>query len=359
MGDANMGSPEFGTGQDGNRGKGGKTLGFTPRGVAPQPELPIDTFPGRTAPEARPEPRKKGIGKGIRNAIIAGAALTTLGGAGYVAYQEIPEVHRLVDDRIPGTPIEEKFPIKLEQSLFTPVSETEMGNLWKNTKTLDLEKHTFTIGFPVDQATIDKSPNLRMNHEFDTFTLTPDQAEKLQKQGFKTDTQISGFPKDAKIYYRYDATKFDASIIKITIAGEIQGEGSNSFEPAYTTYRVILRDKQTGKQYEGGIDVLYGKPLVNPAPFPTDHHPVYEDGTPIKPDEPIVQLTTDLQDWDGRTGYPLPGQKGQVVIASVGGGYASIGDAISDAQKGIFNPDYYLTTSFLTNPNTNTIATKQ
>ena len=64
--------------------------------------------PGRTAPETRPEPKKKGgVGKGVRNAIIAGAALTTLGGAVIETVPQLREaVHRSIGLRggeVPST----------------------------------------------------------------------------------------------------------------------------------------------------------------------------------------------------------------------------------------------------------------
>lgn len=283
----------------------------------------------------------------------------------------IPAIHEQVNssvadwwksigDSIGAPSFEEKFPILLTKENFSPVSKEEERKLWESTKTVDLENHTFTIGFPVDQTTIDNSPNLRMNSYFDQNLVGGSPAlirvlEKLKEQGYKNVSQLSGFPKDAQIYYRYDSTMFDASIIKIAIAGEIEG---GTFNPAYTNYRIILKDKRTGQIYEGGISVLYGKVLVDPAPYPKDHHPTYEDGTPIRPDQPIVQLTTDLQDWDGK-GQVLPGQKGQIVIDSTGGGWNSLGEAISNAQNGIYNPENFFTTSFLAIPDTNTIATIQ
>lgn len=369
-----MRSHEFERGQDVNRGKGGTTHGFAMKDVgAPPPELPgidpgIGKVIGPTKAEAKAANAREYAPTGLARVLAelaenwkatAAVGVTLAAGGAVLAHKTIPAVQRGVNtlgdsvaewfrDRIPGEPIEKKFPIKLDQSSFTPVTPEEEKRLWENTKTVDLEKHTFTIGFPAPQTIIDRSPDLRMNQEFNTYTFTPAEVEKLQKQGFKTDTQISGlYLKGDKFNLDYDSTKFDASIIEITTAGQLQGEGSNSFNPAYTTYRVIYRDKQTGRQYSGAISVLYGRPLVNAAPFPTDHHPVYEDGTPIKPDTQLAEFTTDLLDWDGKTGQVLPEQKGQVIIGSIGGGFASISDAIADAQKGIYNPDAYFTTSFL------------
>lgn len=311
------------------------------KNMARQERIGQRTFGIETSQEAptllRPKTEKSLIQKLVNNLalriVLAGGALTY---TGYAAYYEIPAVHERLNSLgsglaerwnsfFGGQTTEESFSIVLPQNGFTPVTPEEKQKLWQNTKTVDLENHTFTIGFPVDQKTIDKSPNLEINSYFDPSLIIGPPSfmqviEKLKEQGFKNVTQLSGLPKDTQIYYRYDPTRFDASIIAIGIAGVTQGEGSNSFTPAYTNLRVILRDKQSGRNYESTISVLYGKFLITPASYPKDHHPVYEDGTPIKPDEPILQLTTDLQDWDGKTGRPLPGQRGQMTHSAIAGG---------------------------------------
>ncbi len=229
-----------------------------------------------------------------------------------------------------GQTIEQKFPIVLPQNSFTPVTNDEKQKLWENTKTVDTSSHTFTQGFPVSQATIDQSPNLRMNSYFEPGLFAGVDTTTLQQKGIKNVTQFSGLPKDAAVHYDYDFTKFDASMIAIGIAGVKQGEGTNSFTPAYTNYLMILKDKQNGDQFSQTFSVLYGKPLIEPALYPKETRPVYENGTPIKSEDAIEELTTDLQDWDGKN-QALPGQKGQIVygnITPLNGGLDSSGNII-------------------------------
>lgn len=266
-----------------------------------------------------------------KNPVFKAAAGTVVVAGGVTAaYQAIPAIHQSVDslgqaaaerwNSMAGQEtFEERFPIVLSQENFTLVTPEEEKELWKNTKTVDLENHTFTLGFPASQAVIDQSPNLRMNSYFEPALFAGVDTSTLQQEGLENVNQLSGFPKDAPIGLNYNP-EFDASIIEIGIAGVKQGDGANSFTPAYTNYRIIFRDRQTGKEYEQSISILYAKPLIDAAKYPKNHHPTYADGSPIKPGMPFVQLTTDLQDWDGITGQVLPGQKGQVMLDAIAGG---------------------------------------
>lgn len=301
-----------------------------------------DTRGGRTAnaPDARSQDRTDKIQGSNKHTVlkIVGAvgALIAIEGIGAVTTELLNDKPAMVENipadlmwpmnllkhdsmKPPQSSWEKKFPIVLSPDKFTPVTPEAEKLLWQNTKTVDLENHTFTIGFPADKGTIDRSPNLRMNTYFEPTLfagIDTSKLQQLQQEGIKNVTQLSGYSKGAQIGFNYDATRFQASIIAIGIAGIKQGE----FIPAYTNYRVILREKKpSGRSFEGTISVLYGKPLKDAAPYPEKHHPVYEDGTPIESGESILELTTDLQDWDGKN-QVLHGQGGQVMYAAIAGG---------------------------------------
>jgi len=275
-----------------------------------------------SAPDNSPKVKKPLMQKLAGNPAVRiglGGAVATVGG--YGLYQ-VPAIHQGVDTLLSGVSDywksltgqespEKLFPIKLDQSSFTPVSAAEEEDLWKNTKTVDLDNHTFTIGFPVDQETIDQSPNLRMNAYFEPKLYSGGvDVAKLEKEGIKNVVQLSGLPKDYKACYKYDQTKFQVSAIPIGIAKGIDGQDSSASE--YTAFRLLIKNRQTGKNFETNIEGLYAKPLIKLVPYP-NHHPVYEDGTPIDPDTPIFQLTTDLQDAKG----VVPGERGQVVFQAI------------------------------------------
>lgn len=226
--------------------------------------------------------------------------------------------------------------IELGPSSFTTVTSEEQSYLWHSTKTVNLDSKEFVLGFPVNKATLDKNPNIRIHSYFERRLIggTEEQKDELEKAGLTNITQLSGFAKGTPVYYDYDSSKFDASIITIATYGENKG----GFYPAYTTYRILIREKTTGKNFETPFSILHGKSLVASAPFPKDHRPVFEDGTPISPDRPISELTTDSQDWDG-VGQVLPGEAGQIVIHDVGGGIDP------NTSKGIILRSIFLQTS--------------
>lgn len=251
----------------------------------------------------------------VGTGLAAAAALTAAAYAMPAIHEEVnsnvADWWKSIGDFSRAPTFEERFPIVLPKEGFTPITKDEEQELWKNTKTVDLENHTFTIGFPVDQATIDKSPNLRMSKEFDVL-LPPIEKNKLEQEGVKNLDTVSGLPNGAEYRVIYDDAQFDVSVILLAVANVTQGESSNSFTPAYTNYRLLFKDKETGViSLQGGVSGLLAKPLISTKPYPKNIHPVYEDGTPIKSGASIMKLTTDLQDWDGKTGQLLPGQKGQ------------------------------------------------
>ena len=209
--------------------------------------------------------------------------------------------------------------IKLTPSSFTPVTPEEEKELWKNTEIVNIESNTFTLGFPIKKNAIDQNTTLTINSYFEPELLRGvKNISELEEAGVNNITQISGLPKDIPIYFNYNQSRFKASVIKLGIAGETQGEGPGSFTPSYTNFRVFLRDVQTGENYSIIISALYATPLIEANPYPTDHSAVFDDGTPITPDSPIFQLTTDLQSWDGKNQI-LPGQGGQIVFSNIGG----------------------------------------
>lgn len=310
--------------------------------VLPRPEVkptPVSPEPGRTPT------RKSLIQRLARNLAIriAFGGLVLASAGGYGAYR-IAESNNTQHPPAVETISKENI-IQLTKSSFTPVSPEQQQELWKNTKTVDLENHTFTIGFPVDQATIDKSPNLRMNQQFDAI-LPPIEKNKLEQEGVKNVITMSELPNGTEYKVIYDDARFDVSVILLAVAGVTQGQGSNSFTPAYTSYRLLFRDRETGTiSSQAGISGLLAQPLVTTNPYPKDHHPVYEDGVPIKSGDSIMKLTTDLKDWDGSIGQPLPGQKGQFQMA------------VSYEQKSPYDSRIMLgiplTTTFLKTPNGN------
>lgn len=207
--------------------------------------------------------------------------------------------------------------IILDRNSFTPVSQEEEQKLWENTKTVDLENHTLVMGFPIDQATIEQSPNLRIDQQFDAILPPYIDANQLKQAGVKNLENMSGLPQGTEYKVRYDDTKFDASVIILGTAGVTETIGASSFTPAYTSYRLILRDKESGKSaVQQTISGLYAEPLIQTEPYPTQVSPVYENGTPIKSGDAILRLTTDQKDWDGRTGQALPGERGQFTVRS-------------------------------------------
>lgn len=295
----------------------------------------------RTKPQEKVKAPKFPIGKKTRLFLAGLAALGTVETTGAIVNEQINQqpisAHSVVQDlawpwnlgksaiedirglfsKNAEQDIEKKFPIKLEQSSFTPVTKEEEQKLWENTKTVDLENHTFTIGFPFDQATIDKNPNIKMAQQFDAILPPFIDAKKLEQDGVKNLENISGLSQGAEYKITYDDARFDASVIILSTAGVTETVGSNSFSPAYTSYCLILRDKETGKSaIQQTISGLYAEPLIQTEPFPTQVSPVYENGTSIKSGNSILRLTTSLQDWDGKTGQPLPGQKGQFTTRS-------------------------------------------
>ena len=263
-----------------------------------------------------------------RNIALAGTALGALGAGAYGAYQNVPAVYQSVDTLGQGVPerwnslfskptFEERFPIALPKERFTSVTSEAEKELWRNTKTVDLENHTFTIGFPVNQATIDKSPNLRMNEKFDAILPPFINRDKLIQEGVKNVKTLSGFEKGTEYIVGYDERKYEASVLTIALAGVVQGQGGGSFNPAYTNVTIIYRDRATGKiEFQQTIGGLYADLLVPIKPYPENRGFVYEDGTPIKSGEALLRLTTDLQDWEGK-GQVLPDQQGQFVIRSM------------------------------------------
>lgn len=226
----------------------------------------------------------------------------------------VEDIHGLF--KRPTLTLEERFPIVLPQENFSLVTKEEIKNLWQNTKTLDLDNYTFTEGFPFDQATIDRNPNLRMDQQFDGIFPPFIDGSKLKQEGVKNVTYYSGLQKGEDYKLIYDSEKLDASINFGYKFGITQGTAGNSFTPAYTVYAVTFRDKKTGEITKGSIAGLYAEPLIEAKPLPKDHHQVLEDGTPVKSGESIMKLTTDSQDWDGKTGEILPGQKGQFMVGT-------------------------------------------
>lgn len=279
-------------------------------------------------------------GNPVGTAVKVGVALGILSGGAYAVYEGYQHVQAqerpanpsntnvdavnnfLNNGEIDNTfqaaspEIAKKFPIVLPKESFTPVTQEEKQSLWENIETVDKENHTFTISLPFSQKTIDASSEIRMNSFLgtDSFIGVPTkEIDKLIASGVKDTRQFSGIlEKDAPIYSPYDFTKFDVSLISLSIAG-VENKG---FNPAYTSFRVILRDKQTGRESVSIIYGLYAKPLIEIKTMPTDHHAVFEDGTQINSTTQIMQLTTDLLDWDGKTGQIIKGEAGQVGIRS-------------------------------------------
>ena len=320
-------------------GAGGRIFGITAptreRTATPVREREKELAPPPTTEEARAANAGEYVGntrvvdKVGKNRVLK-ATLGGLGivggvvGVGAIAYETVPAIHRLVGsaflDNIKGffkgTTFEERFPIVLSKDKFTSVSKEEEQELWRNTKTVDLENHTFTIGFPVDQATIDKSPNLRMNEKFDAILPPFINRDKLIQEGVKNVKTLSGFEKGTEYMVGYDESKYEASVLTIALAGVVQGQGGGSFNPAYTNVTIIYRDRATGKiEFHQTIGGLYADLLVPIKPYPENRGFVYEDGSPIKSGGALLRLTTDLQDWEGK-GQVLPDQQGQFVIRS-------------------------------------------
>lgn len=295
----------------GPENKGGKTFGMAIQGGRSVPDI----IPGIDKPFEPGRKKGKGIGKGVRNALIAATALTALGGAGYATYQEVPAIRRSVDRWLNGVPIEEKFPIKLEQSSFTPVTEEEERKLWENTKMVDLENHTFTIGIPFDKETIDRNPNIRTDQEFDAIPVPGTNIEELREKGVKNVTYYTGLSKGDRFRLIFDEERYKASVITSAIAGETQRGPVDTFTSAYTVVIVILQDRETGKNERFIIEGLYAKLLVENAPFPKGRGPSIEDGTLVGTRTSILELTTDLQDWDGKNEISN-NERGQFVARS-------------------------------------------
>jgi len=290
------------------------------------PEIPTTSptqpRPDTTEPilEQEQEKPKKHTG---RNLAVAGGSLFVAGLGAYGAYETVPiesfansfnDTRLVIADFFTAPSLEERFPNQMPQSAFIPVSSEEKRELWKNTKSVDFDKHTITIGFFTDQNTLQKS-SIRQNQEFNAILPPYIDKEQLKQDGVLNLRHFTGFPKGAPIYFQYDTDKFEASAISSDVAGETKSGGGMTFTPAYTTIRIILRDRVTGETFGFIIGGLHAKQLIEIPPFPEDHGPVYEDGAKIDPNKPILRLDTDLQDFDGK-GQILPGQKGQVYIKS-------------------------------------------
>lgn len=259
----------------------------------------------RPVPEITPTPqRKRKEPLTIKQKVAMGAAAFAVAVAGVGVATVV--AHKF-SNRTEQT--ETISGIPLDRNSFTPISKEEEQELWSNTKTVDLENHTFTLGFPFDQATINIS-NLLISQEFNAILPPPEKAQ-YEKDGVKNVTTMSGLPNGTEYKLKHDYTKYEASVILLGTAGVTEGKGLNSFTPAYTSYRIILRNIKTGEIEQGRVSGLYAEPLIKTNPYPTDHHATYEDGTPVKFDSQLMRLTTDLQDWDGKTGQIVPGEKGQ------------------------------------------------
>lgn len=269
---------------------------------------------------------------------VALAGTAVVGGTGAIGYITVPAIHQSVDQfaakhwggvgvsaqtgeidaNFEATPSEiaKKFPIIIPKDSFTPVAASEIPSIWEEVETVDDQNHTFTTGFTISQEDLARAGEIRHKSVFDRSLfagVAKETIDQMEQAGIKNREVISGFVKGTKFGLNFDSEKFDASIIKVATAGETKG----NFTPAYTTLRVMLRHKEDGKSYSFNLHVLQGKPLVEPAPYPKGHRPVVEDGTKIDPSSLFIELTTDLQDWDG-SGQILPGQEGQIVITGMG-----------------------------------------
>lgn len=310
--------------------KGGSTFGMDTKGVplrggrtTTQEPPPMDT--------SKPTKEKgKGFKKKTGLFIAGGLALAGVGGtaiAVYQGYQVIPAIHQSVDavgktiddswnSISQGPTIEERFPIALPKENFTLVNKEEKQKLWENTKTVNPENHTLTIGFPGNLEDINKG-TIRMKRYFEPTVFIGTDAEKKEAETTQPEnvTQMTGFAKGKQFSFNFDSEKFDVSVFDIKTAGVNKG----GFLPAYTTARFILKDKETGKEIRTAVSVLGGKWLIAPAPSPKDHDTIYAEGTPISSDTLILELTTDRQNWDGK-GQVIPGEGGQIVYFSASGG---------------------------------------
>ncbi len=251
------------------------------------------------------EPQKRKPNKLMRLGVpVALVGLLSVGAGIYVAQEEDPT------NPVTDSVSDDRFPIKLDQSSFTLISETEEEELWKNNKMLDLSTRYFTVGFPFSQNVIDQSPNLAMDERFDA--ILPPFIDKNEFVGIKNLKYLSGLPDGTEYKVYFNKGIYEASVVTIAIAGELL-EG---FKPAYTMVKVIFKNKATGiNDSEQVIEGLYASLLVPKRSYPRNHSPVFEDGTPIRSGDSLLQLTTALQDWDGK-GQILPHQKGQFIIRS-------------------------------------------
>lgn len=207
----------------------------------------------------------------------------------------------------------------LDRNSFTTISQEEEKSLWENTKIVDLENHTFTMGFPFDQETVDKNSSIKLDQKFQirsAYTFV----QELKNQGVKNVNIFRGLSKGDQFNLIYDENKYEASIMTVTVAGVKSGEGEGSYTPAYTSFIVFFRDKSTGEKLGAGLTIqgLLANPLINVKlpPYGSNRNFIFEDGIPVVSGTAILELTTDLQDWNGNKAALLPGEEGQFAVRS-------------------------------------------
>lgn len=196
--------------------------------------------------------------------------------------------------------VDKTFPKQLDTSSFTPISQADAATEMQNMQLSNMQNNTIQMYLPIDQETLDSSPNLGYNQQF--IGDLPSYVNQAKLETVNNLTQINGLPDGTIVYAPVGGT-----ISLNDIAGQSTGTPEGGyFTSSYSAVIIDLTDKD-GTPIRIGLSVLGGIPLLDLSKA------TYGDSsTTVTAGQPLFKISYA----NSMKGVALSGEAGQVDIVA-------------------------------------------
>ena len=194
--------------------------------------------------------------------------------------------------------IDKTFPEQLDASSFTPISQADAAAEMQSMQLSDKQNNTIQLYLPIDQETLDSSPNLGYNQQF--IGELPSYVNQAELENVKNLTQMNGLSDGTVVY-----APVGGIISVLAVAGQSTGTPEEGYyTPSYSAVIIDLSDID-GTSLNISLGVLGGIPMLD-----LSKATYGESSVTIEAGQPLFKISAAK----AVGGEPISGQAGQIDI---------------------------------------------